>query len=187
MCVYSCYFSPGDLFEVFETQILLLEESLSEAFGRSLIGVDFKSKSPEWGEARLGRRGILAGEMVARNDLIVLNQGKEFTFRRGAGGLIITSRIGDWSVLEQTTLSDQRCIEHNLEQRRQAVDKGRDSEGRSPSWNTRRLCGDRLRVNLEPTRLINDLVGSSLLGPWRTLCARRGKRWSQLATIDAPP
>ena len=56
MRVYSCYFSPGDLFEVFETQILLLEESLSEAIGRSLIGVDFKSKSPKWGEARLGRR-----------------------------------------------------------------------------------------------------------------------------------
>ena len=81
--VYSCYFSPGDPFEVFETQILLLEESLSEAVGRSLIRGDFNSKSPECGEARLDRRGILVGEMVARNDLIVLNQGKEFTFRRG--------------------------------------------------------------------------------------------------------
>ena len=28
--VYSCYFSPNDLFEIFETQILLLEESLRE-------------------------------------------------------------------------------------------------------------------------------------------------------------
>ena len=44
------------------------------------------SNHPEWGEARLDRRGILVGEMVARNDLIVLNQGKEFTFRRGARG-----------------------------------------------------------------------------------------------------
>ena len=76
----------GDPFEVFETQILLLEESLSEAFERSLIGGDFNSMSPEWGEARLDRRGILVGEMVARNDLIVLNQGKGFTFRQGAGG-----------------------------------------------------------------------------------------------------
>ena len=46
--VYSCYFSPNDPFEVFETQILLLEESLSEAVGRSLIGGDFNTKSPEW-------------------------------------------------------------------------------------------------------------------------------------------
>ena len=100
--VYSCYFSPGDLFEVFETQVLLLEESLSEAVGRSLIG------------------------------------------------------IGDWSVLEETTLSDHRCIEFNLE-RRQAVDKGRGSEGRGPSWNTRRLCRDRPRVHLKATRLIDEL------------------------------
>ena len=83
--MYSCYFSPGEHSDFFETQILLLEESLREDIGRSLIGGDFNSKSPEWGEARLDRRGILVGEMVARNDLIVLNQGKEFTFRRGAG------------------------------------------------------------------------------------------------------
>ena len=93
MRVYSCYFSPGNPFKVFETQIFLLEESLSEAFGRSLIGADFNSKSPEWGEARLDRRGILVGEMVARNDLIVLNQGNEFTFRRGVGGSIIDLAI----------------------------------------------------------------------------------------------
>ena len=56
MRVYSCYFSPNDPFKVFETQILLLEESLSQAVGWSLIGGDFNSKSPEWGEARPDRR-----------------------------------------------------------------------------------------------------------------------------------
>ena len=91
--VYSCYFSPNDPFEILETQILLLEESLREASGRSLIAGVFNSKSPEWGEARLDRRGILVGEMADRNDLIVLNQGKDFTFRRGAGGRLSTSRL----------------------------------------------------------------------------------------------
>ena len=71
------------------------------------------------------------------------------------GNCWIASRIGDWSVLEETTLSDHRCIEFNLEQRHQAVDKGRVSEGRSPSWNARRLCRERLRVYLEATRLID--------------------------------
>ena len=52
--VYSCYFTPGDPFEVFETQILLREESLSETVGRSIIGGDFNSKSPEWGESGQG-------------------------------------------------------------------------------------------------------------------------------------
>ena len=45
--VYSCYFSPNDPFEILETQILLLEESLREASGRSLIAGDFNSKSQE--------------------------------------------------------------------------------------------------------------------------------------------
>ena len=72
VCV--CTVSLNDPFEVFETQILLLEESLREAVGRTLLGGDFNSKSPEWGKARLDRREILVSEMVARNDLIVLNQ-----------------------------------------------------------------------------------------------------------------
>ena len=121
--VYSCYFSPNDPLEIFETQILLLEESLREDSGRSLIAGDFDSKSPEWGEARLDRRGILVGEMAARNDLIVLNQGRDFTFRRGAGGSIIdltyvaprlASRIVDWCVLQVITLSDHRSSKRRL-------------------------------------------------------------------------
>ena len=108
----------------------------------------------------------MVGEMVAKNDLIVLNWGTEFTFRRGARGSIIdltiavprlSSRIGGWSVLEEKTLSDHQCIEFNLEQRRQAVDKSRGSEGRSPSWNARWLCRERLKVHLETTRLIDEL------------------------------
>ena len=35
--VYTCYVFPDDPFEIFETQILLLEENLREASGRSLI------------------------------------------------------------------------------------------------------------------------------------------------------
>ena len=45
--VYSCYFSPNDPFEIFETQNLLLEKSLREASGQSLIAGDFNSMSPE--------------------------------------------------------------------------------------------------------------------------------------------
>ena len=44
--VYSCYFSPNDPFEIFDTEILLHEESLREASGRSLIAGDFNGKSP---------------------------------------------------------------------------------------------------------------------------------------------
>ena len=165
MCIAATS-PPGDPFEDFETEILLAEESLSESVGRSLIGGDFNSKSSEWGEALLDRRVILVGEMVATDDLIVLNQGREFTFRRGAGGTIIdltintprlASRIGDWSVLEETTLSDYRCIQFNFQLWRLPVDKGRGSEGRSPSWSMRWLCRERLRVPLETNRLVDEL------------------------------
>ena len=54
-------------------------------------------------------------------------------------------------------MSDHRCIEFTLEQRCQAVDKGRGGEGRSPSWNTRRLSRERLCEHLEETRLIDEL------------------------------
>ena len=82
MRVYSCYFSPNDPFEIFETQILLLEESLREASGRSLIAGDFNSKSPEWVEASLDRRGILVGEMASRN-----------SDKERGGGRLSTSRL----------------------------------------------------------------------------------------------
>ena len=53
--VYSCYFSPNDPNEIFQTQILLLEKSLREASGRSLIAGDFNSKSPKWDVGRGGK------------------------------------------------------------------------------------------------------------------------------------
>ena len=52
-----------------------LRKASDEASGWALSAGDFNSKSPEWREARLDRRGNLVGEMVARNNLIVLNQG----------------------------------------------------------------------------------------------------------------
>ena len=164
--LYSCYFFPNDPFEIFEIQILLLEESLKEASGRSLIAGDFNSKSPEWGKARLDRREILVGEMVARNDLIVLNRGRDFTFRRGAEGSIIdltiaaprrTSKIGDWFVLDVITLSDHQCIEFSIQERSHPVNTGRGRKVWSPSWKTKRIRKDKLLKHLEETRLIDDL------------------------------
>ena len=162
--VYNCYLSPSDSFEIFETQILLLEESLKEASGRSLIADDFNSKSPECGEARLDRRGIVVGEMYARNVLIVLNRGRDLTFKRGAGGggggggvdyrphdcrAPSCLMIGDWCVLDVITLSDHRCIEFSIQERSHPVNTGRGGKVRSPSWNTKRLSKGKLREHLE--------------------------------------
>ena len=108
----------------------------------------------------------MIGEMAARNDLIVLNQGRNVTFRRGAGGSIIdltfaaprlASRIVDWCVLQVITLSDHQYIEFSIQKRSHPVDTGKGSKGRSPSWNTRRLSKDKLQKHLEQTRLIDEL------------------------------
>ena len=165
--VTGCIKEGWDPFEIFETQILLLEESLKEANGRSLIAGDFDSKSPEWGEVCLDRRGILVGEMVARNNLIVLNRSRDFTFRRGAGGGSIidlsiaaprlASRIGDYCVFEVITLNDQQSIEFSIQEWSHPVNTGRGVKVRSPSWNTKRLSKDKLREHLEEARLIDEL------------------------------
>ena len=76
----------------------------------------------------------MVGEMAARNDLIVLNRGRDLTFRRGAGGSIIdltfaaprvASRIVDWCVLQVITLSDHQCIEFSFRERSHPVNTGR--------------------------------------------------------------
>ena len=108
----------------------------------------------------------MVGEMVARNNLIVLNRGRDFTFRRGAGRSIfdlsiaairLASRIADWCVLEVITLSHQQCIEFSIRKRSHPVNTGRGGKVRSPSWNTKRLSKDKLREHLGETRLINEL------------------------------
>ena len=108
----------------------------------------------------------MVGEMVARNDLIVLKRGRDLKVRRGAGGSIIdltiaaprlASRIGDWFVFDVITLSDHQCIEFSIQERSHPVNTGRGGKVGSPSWNTKRLSKDKLCEHLEDTRLIDEL------------------------------
>ena len=126
----------------------------------------------------------MVGEMAARNDLIVFNQGRDFTFRRGAGGSFIdltfaapslSSGIVDWCVLQIITLSDHQCIEFSIRERSHPASSERGGKGRSPSWNTRRLSKDRLQKNLEETRLIDELDWAKSAGSLEdtVLAARR--------------
>ena len=109
----------------------------------------------------------MVSDMVSRNDLIVLNRGRHFTFGRGAGGSIIDlgifafrliSRIGDWYVLEVITLGGDQCIKFSIQERSHPVNAGRGGKESNPSWNTRRLSKEKLRKHLEETRLI-DVLG----------------------------
>ena len=104
--------------------------------------------------------------MVTRNNLIVLNRGRKRTFRLRSEGSIIDLtifalhlvwRIGDWCVLEVTTLSDHRYIELSIQERSHHANTGTGIKERNPSWKTRRLSKDKLREYLEKTRLIDGL------------------------------
>ena len=83
----------------------------------------------------------MVGEMAARNDLTVLNQGRDFTFRRGAGGSIIdltfaaprlASRSVDRCVLQVITLSDHQCIKFSIGERSHPVNTGRVAKEGAP-------------------------------------------------------
>ena len=54
--VCSCYFSPNDLFEIFETRILLLEKSIKEASGGPLLRATLIVSRPT-GEKPVWTRG----------------------------------------------------------------------------------------------------------------------------------
>ena len=115
----------------------------------------------------------MVGEKASRNDLIVLNRGRDFTFRRGAGRSIIdltfaalrlTPRVANWCVLQVIIFSDHQCIEFSIRVRSHPVNTGRGGKRRSPSWNTRRLSKDKLQKHLEETRLIDELVWAKSAG-----------------------
>ena len=53
-------------------------------FGKKKVKTKMKKKNNKVQE--LAQKAQDKKEMVARNDLIVLNRDRDFTFRRGAGG-----------------------------------------------------------------------------------------------------
>ncbi|XP_043474028.1 uncharacterized protein LOC122506100 [Leptopilina heterotoma] len=161
--IYSCYFSPNDPLGKFDTEIHSLEESLRAFDGDVLIAGDFNSKSPEWGETRLDRRGILVSDMLATNGLVVLNRGHEFTFRRGESGSILdltiasprlARRIREWRVLDEETLSDHQYIEFLVSKGKLRGRTAPKNGSKGASWNLRRLNREKLAESLEESRLI---------------------------------
>ena len=111
--------------------------------------------------------------MVARNDLTVLNTGREMTFRRGARRtiidlMIVAARLAlgicDWCEFEVTTLSNHQCIEFCILARSHPLNTGRGGKTWNPSWNTKRLSKDKLREYLEETRIVDGLCWAKSAG-----------------------
>ena len=74
----------------------------------------------EWGSRRTYSRSLALLDTMARLDLVILNEGNAFMFRRGDTGSVIdvtmasggiTARTTGWIVSEEITLSDHQYIE----------------------------------------------------------------------------
>ena len=114
----SCYLTPNEGIQEFQTKLDSLEEVIQEAQGRVLVAGDFNAKAVEWGMPKTDSRGRRTLEMAARLGLIVLNSGRTSTFRRpGYTETIpditfatetLTSLIEGWKVIEDFTGSDHQ-------------------------------------------------------------------------------
>ena len=129
--VYSCYFSPNEEHDNFIQALANLEDDLRSTKGQVLVSGDFICTALEWGSRKTDSRGLALLDTMARLDLVILNEGNTFTFRRGDTGSVldvtmtsggIAARTTGWIVSEDITLSNHQYIEFTI--RRQSPSSG---------------------------------------------------------------
>ena len=131
--VYSCYISPNVRFEIFRKCLDDMEDSIRRTRKKVLITGDFNAKSPEWGGPVEDDRGTKMSQWLATLGLVVLNDGRVPTFRRGTcSSYLDLTIISDcvikqdvtWKVLEEEPLSDHAYVYTRIsEQRKLLVQK----------------------------------------------------------------
>ena len=116
--VYSCYAPPSAPIEQFEH---LLGRLVQDAAGRKpiLIAGDFNAWAVEWGSQWTNQRDQLLLEAFGVLDLVLVNQGSTYPFRRGDTGSMIDltyvsscliGAVDAWTVSEHYTNSDHQAI-----------------------------------------------------------------------------
>ncbi|XP_015524396.1 uncharacterized protein LOC107227690 [Neodiprion lecontei] len=119
--IFSCYFSPNVAISDFMAQLDDLETIIRSTRGRIIVAGVFNAKSPSWGSSQLDKRGQAVAELLARLDLLPINEGSASTWQRAslgsssvidltAGTLGIAVEMTGWRVLEDESLSDHRYI-----------------------------------------------------------------------------
>ena len=88
-----------------------------------IIACDSNAHNVVWGSSDTNTRGIQIFDYILEENLTILNKGNEPTFINSVRSEVldltlatpfITSKIRNWSVLSEPTLSDHRCIEFSL-------------------------------------------------------------------------
>ena len=80
-CYVSLYLTLSQSISEYHAGLEGLDDAVRDIQGELVIAGDFNVKAPDWGEARLDGRSLVA-DLASRLDLVVLNQGTTTTFRR---------------------------------------------------------------------------------------------------------
>jgi hypothetical protein len=142
----GCYISPNVDLDFFESRLDDLQELVKDCVGDIVIAGDLNAKSAEWGSPVENRRGTLLSEWVARNRMVVHNQGIRPTFMRGNSQSYIdvtisngkaAKKIQRWQVMEIETLSDHQYISFEIEDKHNQRSQIRDEA--VTGWRVKRL------------------------------------------------
>jgi hypothetical protein len=142
----GCYISPNVDLDFFESRLDDLQELVKDCVGDIVIAGDLNAKSAEWGSPVENRRGTLLSEWVARNRMVVHNQGIRPTFMRGNSHSYIdvtisngkaAKKIQRWQVMEIETLSDHQYISFEIEDKHNQRSQIRDEA--VTGWRVKRL------------------------------------------------
>ena len=167
---YSCYFSPNHKIEEFQKELDDLENDIRGCDKEIVITGDFNSKSPEWFERRLDKRGEMTSELISRNRLVVINVGRRHTCNDGSGSIIdltmatssVSRLITGWKVLNDYSMSDHNYIMCNIEQVMPSM------VGRKKRWNLKKFNRTKFCEKLEEERLMKELLLSWTRQPQST-------------------
>lgn len=153
----SCYLTPSDNIEEFQSKLNSIEDKILEIGGSFLIAGDFNSKAVEWGMPLTNSRGRRVLDMSARLGLILVNTGTATTFRRaGCQGTIpditlasegIAHMMTKWKVLEDYTGSDHQYISYHVGTA-SSINRG-DIRAGTRKWNVLKLNPEALLAEID--------------------------------------
>lgn len=168
--IMSCYLTPSDTIDIFETKLYDIEDKIRDIAGRIIVAGDFNSQAVEWGMRTTNSRGRRIMDMAARTGMIVANEGNTTTFRRpGCEGTIpditlvsevYAGKIRNWKVLEIYTGSDHQYISFNLEMVSPHSDK-RETKG-THKWKVAKLDKTELIAAIDGRIDENEMKGDAV-------------------------
>ncbi|KAK9722571.1 Endonuclease-reverse transcriptase [Popillia japonica] len=127
-----CYLSPNIGMEEYKREV---DNIMNGVYRRQTIILgDINAKSSQWGAPQTDNKGEYWQEWIHTRDMVVLNDGKEPTFVRGAteshidvtlSTYRIAKQIVNWRVMDEDSLTDHKYIYFELkaESRRNMIER----------------------------------------------------------------